>query len=89
MAKAAGKFTLRDIGGNGGGAPGAAAVANNGEGKFSFNVYLRERGDANIKTLTDLYTKANFYTDQNFENRKANLETMGELDAGTVAMRKR
>jgi len=33
------------------------------------------RGDANIKTLTDLYTKATFYEDPNFQNRKASLES--------------
>lgn len=82
-AKAVGKFTLRDIGGNGGAGP----AANNGEGKFTFGVYLRERGDANIKTLTDLYTKARFYNDQNFENRKANLETMDKVMALDTAAR--
>jgi Asp-tRNA(Asn)/Glu-tRNA(Gln) amidotransferase A subunit family amidase len=85
-SKAPGKLTLRDIGGNAGAGP-AAATAGNGEGKFAFNVYLRERGDANIKTLTDLYTKANFYTDQNFENRKANLESMDKVTALDTAAR--
>jgi amidase len=39
------------------------------------NLYLRERGDANIKTLTDLITKANFFTDPQFQSRKPSLET--------------
>jgi amidase len=81
-AKAVGKLTLRDIGGNQGG-----ATANNGEGKFAFEVYLRERGDANIKTLTDLYTRANFYTDPNYENRHANLESMDKVMALDTAAR--
>ena len=32
--------------------------------------YLRERGDANIKINADLITKARFYTDPNFPDRK-------------------
>jgi amidase len=32
--------------------------------------YLRERGDANIKTGTDLISKATFYDDPNFPDRK-------------------
>jgi Asp-tRNA(Asn)/Glu-tRNA(Gln) amidotransferase A subunit family amidase len=34
------------------------------------NRYLRERGDANIKTNADLITKARFYNDPNFPDRK-------------------
>jgi hypothetical protein len=86
-SKAPGKFTLRDIGGNGGAAAPAAtgsgtpapAPGNNGEGRFTFNVYLRERGDANIKSLTDLYTQANFYTDPGYQNQKSNLETTDKV----------
>ena len=48
-SKAVGKLTLRDIGGNpaatnpAAGAP-PPPLANNGEGRFTLNVYLRERG---------------------------------------------
>ena len=35
------------------------------------NRYLRERGDANIKTNADLIAKATFYDDPNFPNRQA------------------
>ena len=35
------------------------------------NRYLRERGDANIKTNADLIAKATFYDDPNFPNRRA------------------
>ena len=38
------------------------------------NMYLRQRGDANIKTFTDLYTRANFYSDPNFASWKYALE---------------
>jgi len=41
-----------------------------GESKYMINKYLRERGDANIKTNADLIAKANFYTDPNFPDRK-------------------
>jgi len=88
-SKAPGKFTLRDLGGFGGAgrrAAGAAAVADGtppaptpgsgmavGEARFEYNVWLRQRGDKNIKTLTDLYNKASFYTDPNFGTQKASL----------------
>lgn len=42
-------------------APGGAP--DTGEGKFFLNLYLKERGDANIKSITDLINKANFFTD--------------------------
>jgi Asp-tRNA(Asn)/Glu-tRNA(Gln) amidotransferase A subunit family amidase len=45
-----------------------------GESKFLMNRYLRERGDANIKTTADLITKARFYMDPNFPDRKRILE---------------
>lgn len=41
-----------------------------GEGKYMINKYLRERGDTNIKTNADLITKATFYQDPNFPDRK-------------------
>ena len=41
-----------------------------GEGKYMINRYLRERGDANIKTNADLIAKARFYDDPNFPDRK-------------------
>jgi Asp-tRNA(Asn)/Glu-tRNA(Gln) amidotransferase A subunit family amidase len=42
-----------------------------GEDKYMMNRYLRERGDANIRTNADLITKATFYSDPNFPNRRA------------------
>jgi Asp-tRNA(Asn)/Glu-tRNA(Gln) amidotransferase A subunit family amidase len=55
-------LTLRALGG-GFGEP--------GEDKYMINRYLRERGDANIKTNADLIAKAVFYDDPNFPNRRA------------------
>jgi hypothetical protein len=34
-----------------------------GEGKFYLDQYLKQRGDANIKTIEDLMNKAQFFTD--------------------------
>jgi Asp-tRNA(Asn)/Glu-tRNA(Gln) amidotransferase A subunit family amidase len=97
-SKAPGKFTLRDLGGNGtpaattaGGAEAPAARAattnNNGEGRYTLNLYLRERGDANIKSVTDLYTQANFFTDQNFANQKSTLENTDKIKVLDTAAR--
>jgi amidase len=54
--------TLRTLG---------AGFADSGEDKFMMNRYLRERGDANIKTNADLIAKGTFYDDPNFPNRRA------------------
>src|SRR6185295_558451 len=55
-------LTLRTLGG------GFGAT---GEDKYMLNRYLRERGDANVKTNADLIAKATFYDDPNFPNRRA------------------
>jgi Asp-tRNA(Asn)/Glu-tRNA(Gln) amidotransferase A subunit family amidase len=41
-----------------------------GEGKYTINRYLLERGDANIRSNADLIAKARFYADPNFPDRK-------------------
>jgi Asp-tRNA(Asn)/Glu-tRNA(Gln) amidotransferase A subunit family amidase len=41
-----------------------------GEGKFMINRYLLERGDANIRSNADLISKARFYNDPNFPDRR-------------------
>jgi Asp-tRNA(Asn)/Glu-tRNA(Gln) amidotransferase A subunit family amidase len=41
-----------------------------GEGKYMMNRYLQDRGDANIKISADLISKARFYEDPNFPDRK-------------------
>ncbi len=60
-AKVPQNLSLRSLGG-GVGAP--------GEGKYMINRYLQERGDANIKTNSDLIAKARFYQDRNFPDRR-------------------
>ena len=67
LPDAAEKPTIRDFG------PAPAP----GERKWLYNRYLRERGDANIRTMTDLIEKANFFTDirpgSRFTDKKAEL----------------
>ncbi len=61
-------FTIRNIG----------PASNPGMSKYMVDRYLRERGDANIKSLKDLIDKSNFYRDirpeAGFIDRKAALE---------------
>ena len=52
----------------------SASCRAQGEGKYMINKYLRERGDANIKTNADLIAKARFYQDPNFPDRKQQRE---------------
>jgi Asp-tRNA(Asn)/Glu-tRNA(Gln) amidotransferase A subunit family amidase len=84
-SKAVGHFTLRDLGGaewggGGGGAGGrrggmdTGPAASIGESRFQNNLYLRLRGDANIKSQTDWYTKGKWYDDPRFPNRKTTLQ---------------
>ena len=70
-SKVPGKVTVRDFGA-------AQAV---GESKYGYDIYLKERGDANIKTLSDLVNKANYYSSPNFPTKKTGLET---ADKGMV-----
>src|ERR1700693_2776844 len=57
-----------------------AGASNAGMSKYMVNRYLRERGDANIKSLRDLIDKSKFYRDirpeAGFVDRKAALEEM-------------
>jgi Asp-tRNA(Asn)/Glu-tRNA(Gln) amidotransferase A subunit family amidase len=69
--KVPGKVTIRDFGG--------ASAA--GESKYGYDIYLKERGDANIKTLTDLVNKANFFSSPNFATKKTGL---ARTDKGLV-----
>ncbi|HTM03966.1 MAG TPA: amidase family protein [Vicinamibacterales bacterium] len=41
-----------------------------GEDRYQINRYLQERGDANIHSNADLITKAQFYNDPNFPDRR-------------------
>jgi Asp-tRNA(Asn)/Glu-tRNA(Gln) amidotransferase A subunit family amidase len=46
-----------------------------GESKYMINKYLRERGDPNIQSNADLISKATFYEDTNFPDRKQRRES--------------
>lgn len=61
----AGRPSMRNLGGGGGDAGGT---------RYNMNTYLRERGDTNIRSLTDLVEKANFWEDPIIENRKEGLQ---------------
>jgi amidase len=50
------KLTLRDLGQNDA----------EGQSKYMLNLYLRERGDANIQSNADLIAKANYYDEPKF-----------------------
>ena len=64
---------------------------NAGGTKYNMNTYLRERGDANIRSLTDLIDKANHWADPVIENRKESLERAASAttlaSAGTLQTR--
>ena len=64
---ATGRPSIRNIGGSG--------STDTGDGRYNFNAYIRERGDANIHSLTDLVEKANFWTDPVLQNRKSSLQS--------------
>jgi amidase len=68
-----------------------AGASNAGLSKYMLNRYLRERGDASIKSVRDLIDKSNFYRDirpeAGFVDRKAALEEMNSsrtLDIASV-----
>ena len=62
-----------------------------GEGRYVLDTYLRERGDANIKTTQDLINKSRFFTDirpgSGFSDKKAALQT--KFDDKTLDMSNR
>ena len=70
-------LTIRSLGGFGA----------TGEGKYMMNKYLLERGDANIKTNADLISKATFYNDPNFPDRKQNREAAERATEMDTAVR--
>jgi len=71
------KLTLRDLGQN----------EAEGQSKYMLNLYLRERGDANIKSNADLITKARFYNDPNFPDRKQAREQTERVTGLDTAVR--
>jgi Asp-tRNA(Asn)/Glu-tRNA(Gln) amidotransferase A subunit family amidase len=74
--------TIREFG------PSAGAI---GEARYKVNRYLRERGDANIQSLTDLIHRANFYQDDVVTNRFRDVRGALERDdsATMLDMRER
>lgn len=77
---ATGRPSIRNFGGSG--------LPDIGTTRYNFDVYIRERGDAEIKSLTDLYEKANFWESQpNVGNRRGSLvsadQAMTLATAGT------
>jgi len=58
-----------------------------GESRFTLELYLRQRGDANIKTFSDLLTKANFNVDPAYPSRKPALETQAKATTYDLAER--
>jgi Asp-tRNA(Asn)/Glu-tRNA(Gln) amidotransferase A subunit family amidase len=62
-----------------------------GEGRYVLDAYLKERGDANIKTTEDLIKKSRFFSDvrpgSGFSDKKAALQT--KFDDKTLDMSNR
>ena len=75
--KVPGLVTLRDF----------KAVEAVGEAKYGMNMYLRERGDAAIKTQSDLIAKSRFYKEGNSEPKKRSLQTADKEKAYDTALR--
>lgn len=61
---AAGQPSIRNLG---------SSPGDSGGSRYNWNVYLAERGDAEIRTLTDLIQKANFWQDPAMPNRLESL----------------
>ena len=60
-----GRPSIRNLGGGG---------DDGGGTRYNMNAYLRERGDANIQSLTDLIEKANHWDDPIIRSRKQGLQ---------------
>lgn len=70
------RWTLRDL----------DAFRAVGEGRYMMNRYLRERGDANIRTQADLIERGTFYEDSRFPDRRAILaRSEGDMALDTSA----
>jgi Asp-tRNA(Asn)/Glu-tRNA(Gln) amidotransferase A subunit family amidase len=73
--------TLRDF----------SAADAEGQTRYSIDMYLRQRGDANIKSNADLVAKSNFHEDPNFPDRKKareNIEKQKELNMAERMLRR-
>jgi Asp-tRNA(Asn)/Glu-tRNA(Gln) amidotransferase A subunit family amidase len=85
------KFTIRSFGPAASGEMGTRAASSDtgpraspeaavGESKYYFDRYLRKRGDANIKDLTDLIAKSHYYSDDFKDTRFRDVKTTLERD---------
>jgi amidase len=70
-------FNLRTLGGGGG----------DGQNKYMLNLYLRERGDAKIKSNADLIANSNFHYDPKFPDRKKARENVEKVTEYNMAER--
>lgn len=59
-----GQPSIRNLGASGG---------DTGDTRYNMNAYLKERGDPEVRTLTDMINKANFWNDPVIPNRRASL----------------
>jgi amidase len=71
---ASGAPSIRSLGG---------VSTDTGDAKYNLNAYVRERGDANIRSIDDLIQKANFWNDPVIPNQKASLTSSAQ--ANTLA----
>jgi len=69
--------TLRDFGGS----------DTDGQNKYMLNLYLRERGDAKIKSNADLIANSNFHQDPTFPDRKRARENAEKVKEYNMAER--
>lgn len=69
--------TLRDFGGSDG----------DGQNKYMINLYLRERGDAKIKSNTDLIAHSNFHNDPKWPDRLKSRESVEKVTEYNMAER--
>lgn len=66
-----------------------AGVPANPESKYAVNRYLRERGDPNLQSLTDLRTKSNFFADFKARMDSAdNFTTLATAGASEIVARR-
>ena len=74
-----GRPSIRSLGGQGSG--------DTGEGRYNFNAYIRERGDAKIHNLADLIANQNKWTDPIIPARNLNDSDRTLATAGTQQTR--
>lgn len=78
-SKVPGNLTMRDL---------ASATGNSvGEGRYGFNLYLQRRGDAKLRTYTDLADHANFFTDVTEDNKQNSIRNADKARTYETALR--